>query len=332
MKASAMRDEDDFDDDGKGVSSGFQTIFNLMRCLPVAPKKGLSAEQLKTRLLDLCGSVQTVRTIQRHLNSIRNSYGLEVCTDPDHSRTRLWRWPADAEDFAIPNRNGPVHHATHALASAHLHYLLPAEFTRQHLKISTEAQAWLKKVAVIGETQPRIPPQIDSDIYYVIASALEKECQAKISRTDRDGRVKKDNQISPLALIQRGFVVYVACRFGSYMDPRLIPLHRISKAELLEDSPANLQDFDLQAYIRAGRSDFGSGKKMRVHLRFTEKAGDHLEETPLSEDQQLIFGDENGVLDVIATVNEAPVFDWWVRAMGDRVTVLAREIVPEDVL
>lgn len=309
-----------------GLSNSFQTLFSLMHCLPVAPSKGLSAEKLAELLLNRFGIKQSVRSVQRHLLNIHESYDLECHADARDFRTKLWRWKTDADVPMIPNHGAPVRNLLQHLAMMHFPYVLPTDvFKASAVEMDREECSWLDKVAVVHESLLRVVPEVDPKVYCTLARALQNDCQLKISYLDEMGMRKRDQQVSLLGLIQRGVVGYGVYRFSS-QDLHLIPLYRIRSAALLDGVAAERGDFSLAAYIAAGYADFGSGQKMHVHLRFSQQQGEHLEETKLSEDQVFVTVGPDTV-EVKATVNDVPSFDAWLRSFGDAVEVLARHPV-----
>lgn len=134
--------------------------------------------------------------------------------------------------------------------------------------------------------------------------------------------------------MQRGPVTYIVATLFRYRDPRLLALHRIKSAVPLEGRALEPPGFDLDDFIRRGHLSFGEGKLIRLKLRFRDGAGDHLYETPLSEDQ-VIVDRGGGVLDVEVTVAHTPQLEWWLRAFGSAVEnvvprALSRKATPRQ--
>ena len=96
---------------------------------------------------------------------------------------------------------------------------------------------------------------------------------------------------------------------------------------MLEDQPAIAPTgFDLDKQLAMGSLGFGQGQLIEVRLRFYEGSGEHLNETPLSRDQQIEeISDQKGVLIVTATVADTPQLKWWLLGFGDGVEVLFPE-------
>ena len=58
---------------------------------------------------------------------------------------------------------------------------------------------------------------------------------------------------------------------------------------------------------------------MQLRFRITKDAGLHLTESPLSTDQQYVEA-QDGWLEIIATVVDSAMLDWWLRGFGKAVT------------
>ena len=111
------------------------------------------------------------------------------------------------------------------------------------------------------------------------------------------------------------------CIRDSFEDTRLLALHRIQEAEILNESAIKPEGFNIDAEISSGRLGYGEGNSLKLVAKFTLEAGDHLYETPLSLDQTIVK--EGDVLMVTATVADTPQLIWWLLGFGDGVEVLA---------
>jgi predicted DNA-binding transcriptional regulator YafY len=126
--------------------------------------------------------------------------------------------------------------------------------------------------------------------------------------------------VHPLAIVQRGGIVYLACMFGDYEDVRTIALHRVVAAEARYEDARKKKGFDLDAYIASGQFGVIAGEPLRLRAVFTRAAGEHLYETPLSSGQELtVHGD--GHLLLTATVPHTRSLVWWLLGFGDGVVV-----------
>ncbi|MBK7024820.1 MAG: WYL domain-containing protein [Sulfuritalea sp.] len=144
-------------------------------------------------------------------------------------------------------------------------------------------RSWLDKVRSVPPTQPLLSPRIDAAVQDVISEALLYEKQVSIRYRKREEKTTVDYRIHPLALIQRGPMLYLYCRIFDYEDARTLAINRIQSAELLLDDRAIYpKDFSIDRQADLGTWGFGAGEKIKVELIFQAGYGDHLFETPLS--------------------------------------------------
>jgi len=127
--------------------------------------------------------------------------------------------------------------------------------------------------------------------------------------------------VMPLGLAQQGVRLFLVCRFEGFNDDRTLALHRMQSAKDTSrpfDRPA---DFDLERYDNEGRFGFGEGKLIKLKIAVSDFHRLILEETPLSKDQAIELIRGRNI--VTATVVDSQQLVWWLRGLGDEVTVLA---------
>jgi predicted DNA-binding transcriptional regulator YafY len=112
---------------------------------------------------------------------------------------------------------------------------------------------------------------------------------------------------------------------GNYIklkDVRTMHLHRIQTAQRIDKEAVIPEGFSLDEYLATGvfgyRRDVGT---IRIKALFEKDATIHLEETPLSADQQLTEQPDGDVL-VEASVADTGQLRWWLLGFGGRVEVL----------
>jgi predicted DNA-binding transcriptional regulator YafY len=181
---------------------------------------------------------------------------------------------------------------------------------------------WGEKIRVLSRTQPLIPAAIDTNVIAVIYEALfkGKQIRGRYTRRDND-EVAYD--LHPLGMVFRESVVYLIATVWEFQDPRHFALHRFKQCELLEKEVVVADEFNIDEYLAAGSFEYGriEGKVIQLKVQFFNWAGHHLFETPLSEDQVLVEGNE-GELQVEATVKDTAQVRWWLLGFGDGVEVL----------
>lgn len=300
----------------------------MLRMVPRYPFK-ITASELTVRLAGE-GFVTSKRTIERNLHELSRSFPLML---DSRAKPFGWSWQKDAPAFDLPGLG--EHEALMLLmVEKHLKLLLPHStldvlkpyFTAAAKKLDTtvhheQAAQWTNKVRVIPATQPLQSPQTNPQVERIVTEALLHEKQLDISYRKRGSDADVQYRIHPLGLVQRGVVMYLCVRINDYEDIRLLVMHRIQEAKLLNSPIQKPKDFSLDNTIAEGLLDFGNGESIQLELLFTQAAGQHLYETPLSDNQQITLTDDNK-LRVKATVADTPQLLWWLLAFADAVEVI----------
>lgn len=300
----------------------------MLKRIPQHPRQ-ITAREIY-EYLESEGFEVTKRTVERDLISLSEIFPL---ISNERSRPYGWSWNKDAAAFALPTMS-PLQALTLELAHEHLATLLPASlletlgpyFKCAHGVLSSgdgvkKLAKWRKKVAIVPPTQPLIPPSYTEEIIEAVHSALLSEQQLEISYASREQGETKTYRVHPLGIVQRGAVTYLVGTLNDYTDIRLLAVHRIQSTQVLDKSAKTPKKFDLAKYIQEGAFGFGESTEIKLVVRFTTPAVEHLRETPLSLDQQ-IEPDLHGWMRVHATVPDSAQLRWWLMGFGDKVEVL----------
>lgn len=300
----------------------------MLRHMPRHPRQ-ITAGELGERLKSE-GFEVSKRTVERDLLALSEVFPL---LSDERSRPYGWSWSKDAESFSLPTMS-PLQALTLELAHDHLATLLPASLLATlapYFKCADgvlssgdgvkKLAKWRKKVAIVPPNQPLIPPDYPEAIIEAVHSALLTEQQLEISYTPREQGETKTHPVHPLGIVQRGAVTYLVATFYHYTDIRLLAVHRIQSAHVLEKSAKLPKNFDLSKYIRQGAFGFEESGEIRLVVRLTTPAAGHLRETPLSLNQQ-IEPDQPGWVRLQATVPDTAQLRWWLLGFGDQVEVL----------
>ena len=189
---------------------------------------------------------------------------------------------------------------------------------------------WIYKVAVEDGGFRLMVPVIDPKILATITRALFQEQRLDITYRSRTTfNLESRRIIGPLGLVEVGGLVYLVGTGTDQLEPKMYRLDRMTNAEMTMvafDYPAT---FTLDAYVKEQRQfDFMTEGKARLSLRFKNKAGDHLLESPLSQDQTYQVCGE--YLDVQGTVTVSRRLRWWIRAFGPDVEVIAPKTLRDE--
>jgi len=311
------------------MSDTLMRQWQMLRMIPRHPRK-ISTAELKQRLADE-GFETTQRTIQRDLARLSGIYPLEC---DERSRPFGWSWMHDADVMDIPGMDS---HTALAfwLAGEHLSPMLP-RVTLQRLQphITTAAHvldniptdkgapAWRGKVRVLHRGPELKAPAIAAEVQRQVYDALLRNRRLAVTYRPRGQESEKEYEINPLGLVLKDGITYLVCSMWDYPDVRLLTLHRMQVAQVL-DKPASAPDgFDLDDYIASGELDFAIGEAIRLKALFAEGTAFHLDERPLSEDQT-IEAQPDGRMLLTATVQDTAELRWWLLGFGDQVEVLA---------
>ncbi len=303
--------------------------WQMLRMIPRHPAK-ISTSEIKQRLADE-GFETTQRTIQRDLMRLSDIYPL-VCDE--RSKPYGWSWMQDADVLDIPGMDSHMALAFW-MAGKYLERVLPTATLAQlapHLRLADRvldvlrsergAPSWRDKVRVIPRGPKLKSPEIGEDVRDAIYDALLLNRRAWVRYAPRSSEGEKEYELNPLGLVLKDGVLYLVCSMWDYPDIRLLVLHRMQEARML-DVPATVPEgFDLDAYIAAGELDFALDGEVELRALFELKAAFHLAERPLSDDQQL-KEQPDGRLLLTATVVDSSELRWWLLGFGDQVEVLA---------
>jgi predicted DNA-binding transcriptional regulator YafY len=307
--------------------------WHMLRLVPRYPQK-VTVRDIHG-VLRSDGFEVTVRTVQRDLNELSLVFPLTV---DDREKPFGWSWQKNSPSFNLPGLTTPEA-LTLSLAEQHLKSLLPVSMMNQlkpyfdaaHQSLNAEPQpqrgrSWLDKVRTVPPTQPLIPPKVLPEAQAVITEALLHERQVDIKYRKRGEKKDTSYRAHPLALIQRGPMLYLYCRLFDYEDERILAMNRIISAIILEEVADYPNNFSIDERVESGIWSFGDGNKIGIELLFESGSGDHLLESQLSKDQQTEELD-GGRLKITATVPDTPQLRWWLMGFGSSVEV----ILPADI-
>jgi predicted DNA-binding transcriptional regulator YafY len=302
--------------------------WQTLRMIPRHPRK-ITATVLCASL-NQDGYVIGKRTVERDLQSLAMVFPL---VSDERSRPYGWCWQKDAPAFDLPGISNSEA-ITLLLAREHLRTLLPTStiaqlqpyFALAEQKLTALEQhsgiaGWQHKVRVIPATQPLLAPKIDEAVQATLHEALLHERQCHLTYQKREATKSESYPVHALGLVQRGQILYLVCTIKTYPQIRLLALHRILAAELLNEAITSPADFDLDAYIATGALGWFPKETIPLKAIFTAEVAAHLYETPLSEDQ-MMTALPDGRIQLTATVQETLQLRWWLQGFGDAVEVL----------
>lgn len=271
----------------------------------------------------------SLRTIQRDLNQISQRFPIESSkTSPQG-----WRWRSDAPIQSLPHMTSSQA-VTFMMVEEHLKHLLPPslieemnpwfDLARHSLSTQNNVRQWINRVRIVPATQPLIPPLVEKASQQAIYEGLLQDKQLEcVYQGLGPASEEKTYILNPLALVQKGAVIYLVCTRHDKTDIQTFALHRFKSAAVLNLRALHPVNFDIDAYIESGalgfRVDF-SKPTAHVHLKLlmNDQEAYYFEETQLSKDQ-LIEKQQDGLSCVSATVPFTSQLVWWLRSFGKRI-------------
>lgn len=320
-------------------NDSLDTALLLVEILKRIPRqRRVTAAELHKQLA-AHGYDRSIRTIQRHLDTLSMAFGLER---DERSKPFGYRWREQAPALSLPGLTAQESLLLQ-LAQAHLQALLPPRLMRSMEPYfeqagrtldanahpgdaqARSARQWLRKVRVVPTSQPLLPPKIAPEVFEEVTTALQDNRWLQV-RYRNAAQQQSDACVMPLGLVQQGTSLYLVCRFEGYGNERNLALHRMASAEAQLRGFQYPDDFDLARYEADGR--FGYGEGARIHLRFciSKPAGLHLTEARLSEDQTVQEHPDHYAIS--ATVVDSSMLTWWLRGFGEAVWGVRRTPVP----
>jgi predicted DNA-binding transcriptional regulator YafY len=310
------------------TSDTLRRQWQLLRLLPRYPQK-ITASNLQGRLAN-DGHKTTKRSVERDLQSLSEIFPIAV---DDREKPYGWSWLKNAPILDVPGLTMPQA-VTFALIQRYLSPLLPGSLINEITPYFKAAEqqltalpkrrgvpSWTDKIRVVLPMQELLAPKINPVVQATVYEALLQDRQVNLVYHKRGAEGPSEYTTHPLGLVQRGPVIYLVCTIFRYDDIRLLPLHRMLSAQILDEPSRRPQEFDLDSYIARGELNFGTGEQVRLEALFTTGAAAHFDETPLSSDQVIAPAME-GWVRVKATVNDTPQLVWWLTAFTDQVEVL----------
>ena len=320
-------------------NDSLDTALLLVEILKRIPRqRRVTAAELHKQLA-AHGYDRSIRTIQRHLDTLSMVFGLER---DERSKPFGYRWREQAPALSLPGLTAQESLLLQ-LAQAHLQALLPPRLMRSMEPYfeqagrtldanahpgdaqARSARQWLRKVRVVPTSQPLLPPKIAPEVFEEVTAALQDNRWLQVQYRNA-AQQEHDACVMPLGLVQQGTSLYVVCRFKGYDNERNLALHRMHSAQALLENFTYPDNFDLARYEAAGRFGYGDGAHIALRFCITKTAGLHLTEARLSKDQRVQEHAEHYTIE--ATVVDSAMLTWWLRGFGDEVWDIARQALP----
>lgn len=299
--------------------------FEILKRIPKFHQ--ITARELHQQL-QYIGIERDLRTIQRNLEMLCDHF--DIIRD-ERSKPYGYRWNKNSEGIALL-RLSAQEALLLSLMEEYLIKLLPmnitasldsffqeAKYKLNPMNGSSKEREWLKKVRVVSETQPLLPPKISTEAFNAISEALFHDRLLNLEYSNAKQEQKRA-LVMPLGLAQQGQRLYLVCRFDGYSNERSIAVHRVRKATVSSFGFNRPKEFRLSQYDADGRFGFGEGKLVKLYFSTNKQIAHYLIETPLSIDQTVEECER--YYKISATVIDSIQLDRWLRGFGSDITLL----------
>jgi len=302
--------------------------WNMLKLIPRYPIKITSLE-LHRHLQEL-GFLTSKRSIERDLNTL--SIDFPIFMD-DRSRPFGWSWQKDAASFDIPNLS--INEAfLLVVADQNLSRLLSKKIKRNIDPYFTNAYKILNNFAIksnrgnlsdkfkiIESFQQLLPPEINVEVHNELTHCLFNDEKIYIHYKNRDSETHEFICL-PLALIQKGALLYLYVGFDEKKDGRILAVNRIIKACRAGVGFVRKKTLNIDKKIKEGRFHYGfSGCKIKIELEISPETNEHLSESKLSHDQVITPIKKSHKFKLFATVPYNEQLVWWILAHGNNIVV-----------
>jgi predicted DNA-binding transcriptional regulator YafY len=303
----------------------------LLKFIPA--NEGIKSAELLYKLKSE-GFEVTQRTLQRDLEVLSQYFPIYSETD---TKPYLWRWSGLGINRSHIDSLSLTDALSLMLVEKSLQQLLPPSMQRhlQHnfehsrqllntLKDDDNAQ-WFDKVASVMPDSGFKPPSIDDGLLTEIQGALLKDQTIVVSYLKTKNTTAVEYSLMPLALVQRGHVLYVIAqditKGANTAQIKRFAMHRFQTVTRTHEQGIRPQNFNLQQYLQDGAMQFGNGDKLAFKAIVTEELAFYLNESPMSDDMKIIQS-EDGAYQLSATVINGWQLNWWLRGQGANIEVV----------
>lgn len=318
-----------------------ETLLRHLECLKLLSRdRKQSSTDIHRRLEDR-GYKVSKRTVERDLQILSIPFGLE---SDERNKPFGWKYASNVSVNLFPGLS-----ETEALSFLMLkqfsNRLLPTSisedldpyFRNATRKLSDDVSQsavrnWPSKVRIVEPNQPLLRPKITPKVQQEVYAALFRSKQIRITYLPAGKKEAREYfPVNVLGLIEHGPVLYLVVTFLEYVDIRILALHRIQSASILESDIKRPADFNLDTYIASGAFGFGGDiQEIKLEIHFYNGAGLHLLETPLSAEQSVQKLDES-TLAIKATVRNTRRLHWWLLGFGADIEVVGPVHLREDI-
>ena len=200
-------------------------------------------------------------------------------------------------------------------------YFKEAEVILGQQQTDVRMKNWRKKVLTLNEGFNLEPAKIKEGILESIHEGLWQGQVIKVQYRSKNKTQASEYSLHPCGLVYRGRISYLICSFENDTKNFIyLPLQRFEAIEITTEKSVH-KDKDVRTVARSLVGFKRNPSKISIKLKFTNFAGSHLLETPISKHQTIAKTKDNYYL-VTDKVEDDMELRFWIRAFGDEVEVI----------
>lgn len=295
----------------------------LLGLIPEAPASRTAPELLSDIERTAPGFSATLRTIQRELDALQDTPGLQR----EDSKPHRWSWGPGRKRATLA-RMEPEAALAFGLLEQHLDALIP-NAVRTHLEpyflkardvvgemSHSRLKRWKNRTTSCSRAFPLLLPEVEPAVLRAVQESLLDRVQLAMHYQSAGADQPRVYTVHPQGLVLSDGVFYLVATVAKYDDLFQFALHRMHAAAATTESSRDVPGFDVEAYTRDVEGfHFGSGDTIRLKLRVRGFLALHLRERPLAGDQKIKNIDDEWS-ELTATVAESWQLEWWLRSFG----------------
>lgn len=275
------------------------------------------------------------RTVFRDLKDLQEA-GVPCCYDP-----KVRSYVIDPK-FYLPAPNLSAKETLGLLLLVHkvrdhIHLPLKESALLAALKIENNlanrvkrfCSSALDKITIKGESQAKIS-SLDKIFVQLIEAILKKRVVNICYHLPRE-RKSVIFGLRPCHLFYNDHTWHVLGKSGAREGVRAFKFNRIMELHVLDKCFAEEKEFDIQKHIGRAWSMLPEGRLYHVKLRFLPEVANDVAEVQWHSTQTVVFEDDDSAT-VEFRVDGLREIIWWILSYGDRVQVLAPQILRRKII
>ena len=296
----------------------------------------LTSRQIHSKLIDEGFSVSQ-RTVERDLSELPNIFPQNISVN-DRSKPFGYKLPIHSKKASGMS---PAEAVCLQLAFDYLNPLLPnksldpiAPYLREaeavlNMVSSRKMRNWRKKVLTLNEGFQLNQAKVSSEILSRIHQALWDERMIQAQYTSKYKKRSSSYELHPGGLVYRGRISYLICSFENQPEKIVyLPLHRFKTVSVTNKINV-LKDRDISDLAKGLLGFQVSDKRIKIKLKFSQMAGGHLYETPISKKQKIRLSNDGFIIVEDEVVDDMEL-RFWIQGFADRVEVLGPKKLREE--